>query len=87
MNRDYVEAFLFWNERGGHESVAKWLSEHHLAVKPMKTGLLVCGPAAQFEAAFGVNLENATAPVQLPVPQEISTYTASIGIPKQRQYH
>jgi hypothetical protein len=87
MDRNYVEAFLLWNERGSHESVAKWLAEHKLNARPMKTGLLVSGPARHFESAFGVSLENAAAPVQLPVPEEISPYTASIGIPKPRQYH
>ena len=87
MNRDQVEAFLVWNDRGGHESVAKWLAEHKLQTRPMKIGLLVSGPLAQFEHAFGVNLQNASAPIELPVPQAISQYTASIGIPKPREYH
>ena len=80
IDRSYVEAIL----TGPKEEIAQveaWLTHRNLQPIPMQAGLLATGTRAAFEAAFGVDLANATPPVQLEVPPELREAISSIVIP------
>ena len=80
----YVEAILTRSK----EEMAKveaWLTDRSLQPIPMRAGLLATGTRDAFEAAFGVDLANATPPVQLEVPEELREAISSIVIPPPRR--
>ncbi len=85
MNDEFIEALLVWNQKGANNLVSQWLQQKGLNTIPMKAGLLISGTRDQFEIVFSVNLKDADAPIEIPVPVAIQEHVLSIGIPKQRQ--
>jgi hypothetical protein len=85
MEGSYVEAMLDIRNGASALPVKSWLDEHRLTWRPMSAGLLMSGRQEDLEAAFGVSLEGAHPPVELPIPQELRDHVASITIPRPRQ--
>jgi hypothetical protein len=80
----HVEAILT-RSKEEMTQVEEWLTHRSLQPIPMRAGLLATGTRAAFEAAFGVDLADATPPVQLEVPQELREAISSIVIPPPRR--
>ena len=54
---------------------------------PMKAGILTLASRSQIEKSFGVSLEDAQPPFELPVPEELRSYVSSVTVLKPRSYH
>jgi hypothetical protein len=80
----YVEAILTGSKEETTQ-VEAWLTHRNLQPIPMRAGLLATGTRDAFEAAFGVDLANATPPIQLEVPEELREAISSIVIPPPRR--
>ena len=84
IDPSYVEA-IFTGSKEETTQAEAWLTQRNLQPIPMRAGLLATGTRAAFEAAFGVDLANATPPVQLEVPEELREAISSIVIPPPRR--
>ena len=73
----YVQAILTGSKEATTQ-VEAWLTHRNLQPIPMRAGLLATGTRDAFEAAFGIDLADATPPVQLEVPQELREAISSI---------
>jgi hypothetical protein len=87
MDEDFIEAILLWREGANPNVVLDWLHSRNLANIPMGSGLLITGPPAAFDAAFGTALSEAQRPFSLPLPEAIRPHVASIQIPRLRRPH
>jgi hypothetical protein len=87
MDENFIEAILLWNEASDSQAILEWLHHKDLNAIPMRSGLLITGTRADFEAAFGIDLAEIRLPFSLPLPEIMRQHVASVQIPELRQIH
>jgi hypothetical protein len=84
---DFYEVLLKWTPSGADPRVGEWLEGRGLTAMSMKAGLLTIASPGQIEKSFGVSVEGAQPPFELPVPEELRSAVSSITVLKPRSYH
>jgi hypothetical protein len=84
---DFYEVLLKWTPSGADPRVGEWLEGQGLTAMSMKAGMLTLASPGQIERSFGVSVESAQPPLELPVPQELKSAVSSITVLKPRSYH
>jgi hypothetical protein len=87
MAGDFFEVLLKWTPSGADSHVREWLERQGLTAMPMKAGMLTLASRSQIEKAFGVSLEDAQPPFELPIPEELRPYLSAVTVLKPRSYH
>ena len=65
----------------------RWLRECGLNSLPMKDGLLINGPRADFESTFTTDLSGKPPVEPLALPEAMREHIESIRIPQLREIH
>lgn len=84
---DFYEVLLKWTPAGADPRVRDWLERQGMTAMSMKAGLLTIASPGQIEKSFGVAVEGAQPPFELPVPEELRSAVSSITVLKPRSYH
>ena len=84
---DFYEVLLKWTPSGADPHVREWLEGQGLTAMSMKAGMLTLASPSQIEKSFGVSVEGAQPPFELPVPDELRSSVSSITVLKPRSYH
>ncbi len=87
MPGDFFEVLLKWTPSGADPRVRDWLERQGLTAMSMKAGMLTIASPGQIEKSFGVSVEGAQPPLELPVPEELRSSVSSITVLKPRSYH
>jgi hypothetical protein len=87
MAGGFYEVLLKWSPAGADPHVREWLQRQGLTAMPMKAGMLTIASRDQIEKAFGVSVGDGPPPFELPVPEELKPYLASVTVLKPRSYH
>ena len=84
---DFYEVLLKWGASGADPRVRQWLEARGLTAMSMRAGMLTLASPGQIEKSFGVSIEGAEPPLELPVPEELRSSISSITVLKPRSYH
>jgi hypothetical protein len=84
---DFYEVLLNWGASGADPRVREWLEGRGLTAMSMKAGMLTLVSPGQIEKAFGVSVQGAQTPFELPVPEELRSAVTSVTVLKPRSYH
>jgi len=86
MATDFLQAMVILRPNADADEVRRWFESRGLSVMPMENGMLLTGPGALAEQAFGAGEIAPMCGVErpLPIPADLRDHIESIAIPSRR---